>query len=155
MPLDREDGAEPFPHLVNAVDRITHLAQEMNERKRQSENRLRLVRIRESLPGMCGLIQPSRRLLKDGHLNLVKVVSENGSTRQLEQDVQVVACSDLLIVVQGQDILATFEGPVSATASWENTTDWRLITYSKEEVWYFSARPEERRAWIKAVAERY
>ncbi|TCD71469.1 hypothetical protein EIP91_008849 [Steccherinum ochraceum] len=115
--------------LDRALSEISVLATNMNEGKRESESRRRLVgwqaRIRGKFPSP--LVQPHRRLIMDGRLHLTRVVRKatvafevidskgDGSTIQVEclspeltpRSLVGVLCNDLLVLCRdpsdGQD----------------------------------------------------
>jgi len=66
----------PYDTLEDALQEITALASSMNEEKRDSESRRRLVTWQSRIRGKFAtpLVQAHRRLLLDGHLTLSRVV---------------------------------------------------------------------------------
>ena len=89
-PLENTDPLLPDPTIVNALDQAAALAADLNERKRESESRSKLVRlvclvapltIQITWQTRIGatrfrspLVQPHRTLIKEGSLQLCRVV---------------------------------------------------------------------------------
>ena len=69
--LNRQD-----PTLSSALESISQLASEMNEKKRESEGRQRLLHWHARLGSefKSPLVQPHRTLLKEGDMILTRVV---------------------------------------------------------------------------------
>ena len=126
--------------LAEALREITQLASLMNEEKREAESRLRLWnwQKRIAMRGPSPLVQPHRKLLLDGRLNLARLIKKGAvfvevETLQadgedtltntkavvpvehilpepIEREVSLILCTDLLVVVTARN--AEWGGPV-------------------------------------------
>lgn len=72
------DVVGPSDALDDAISEISNLASLMNEEKRESESRLRLLHWQQRITsrGPSPLVQPHRKLILDGALNLIRVVKK-------------------------------------------------------------------------------
>ncbi|EIW73519.1 hypothetical protein TREMEDRAFT_25033 [Tremella mesenterica DSM 1558] len=75
----RLDG--PQDKLDAALQEIANLASLMNEEKRESESRLRLLQWQQRITsrGPSPLVQPHRKLILDGRLNLIRLIKKGSS----------------------------------------------------------------------------
>ncbi|KAG8777272.1 hypothetical protein FRC12_000455 [Ceratobasidium sp. 428] len=106
--------------LERALEEIAVLASSMNEGKRESESRSKLVQWQSRIRGkfISPLVQPHRRLIMDGRLHLVRLVKKvnnkadvsnpDGSVAQIEvpcltsdaspKQLVAILCNDLLVL---------------------------------------------------------
>lgn len=72
-----------------ARDHITELASLMNEEKREAESRLRLFHWQQriTMRGPSPLVQPHRKLILDGELNLIRLVKKESSFVEVDTTV--------------------------------------------------------------------
>ncbi|CAE6472101.1 unnamed protein product [Rhizoctonia solani] len=106
--------------LERALEEIAVLASSMNEGKRESESRTKLVQWQSRIKGkfISPLVQPHRRLIMDGRLQLVRLVKKvnsradvpngDGSINQVEvpclssdanpKNLVAILCNDLLVL---------------------------------------------------------
>ncbi|CAE6450941.1 unnamed protein product [Rhizoctonia solani] len=106
--------------LERALEEIAVLASSMNEGKRESESRTKLVQWQSRIKGkfISPLVQPHRRLIMDGRLQLVRLVKKvnsradvpnpDGSLGQVEvpclssdanpKQLVAILCNDLLVL---------------------------------------------------------
>jgi hypothetical protein len=70
------DPSQPHPALSSALETVAQLASEMNEKKRESEGRHRLLHWQDRFGASfkSPLVQPHRMLLKEGSITLTRVV---------------------------------------------------------------------------------
>ncbi|KIJ47780.1 hypothetical protein M422DRAFT_45549 [Sphaerobolus stellatus SS14] len=131
--LDMPDGP-----IDRALSEIASLANNMNEGKRESESRRRLVQWQSRIKGKfpSPLVQPHRRLIMDGPLNLRRVVRKSsmafdvinpeGTTMSLQVDCLApedtprslvgVLCNDLLVLCKDPSEGKDKNGPVDLWA---------------------------------------
>lgn len=100
------DQSSPYDPLGNAAEEISVLASCMNEEKRDSESRRRLVqwqaRIRGKFPSP--LVQPHRKLLHDGNLVLTRIVRRE--TEYHEVSLPIIEDGDNTITGGGKTLVA-------------------------------------------------
>jgi len=133
----------PKPDLLDdpldrALNEIQSLATTMNEGKRESESRRRLVQWQSRIKGKfpSPLVQPHRRLIMDGVLNLTRVVRKSSVSFEVinpdgnKSNVQVeclapeenpkslvgVLCNDLLVLCKDPSNGQDKSGPVDLWA---------------------------------------
>lgn len=91
----RMDG--PKDTLDDALTEISSLASLMNEEKRDADSRLRLFHWQQRISGRgpSPLVQPHRKLILDGTLNLIRLVKK--ATAFVEVDTTVITDTELTI----------------------------------------------------------
>ena len=77
----QSSGDRPHDTLDDALNEIAGLASQMNEEKRDADSRLRLFRWQQRITGRgpSPLVQPHRKLIMDGALNLIRLVKKASS----------------------------------------------------------------------------
>lgn len=122
----------PNDALDDAISEITKLASLMNEEKREAESRLRLLHWQQRITsrGPSPLVQPHRKLVLDGALQLIRVVKKSSSfvevdasptldngdltitgtkavlpvefikPEPMDKPIMLILCSDMLVLVQ-------------------------------------------------------
>jgi hypothetical protein len=70
-----------YQDIAKALDKISSRADEMNERKRQYENHEKVLLIQNRIIGQykTPLVQPHRKVVREGMLHLIRVVTRNVS----------------------------------------------------------------------------
>ena len=81
--------------LQLALQQITEIATYVNEKSRENEKFLRVVRLQEEL-GMKDLVKPSRKMVKEGQLQKIKL-NEKGHV-----PCRLYLFNDLLLCIKGQ-----------------------------------------------------
>lgn len=133
----------PSDALDDAINEIANLASLMNEEKREAESRLRLLHWQQRITsrGPSPLVQPHRKLVLDGALQLIRVVKKTSAFAEvdyslpsgsgdntittsksvipiefikpepMDKAVMLILCSDMLVLVQKRND-AGWDGPV-------------------------------------------
>lgn len=127
----REDGQRDT--LDGALNEIASLASLMNEEKRDADSRLRLFHWQQRILGRgpSPLVQPHRKLIMDGALNLIRLVKKASTfvevdtnpsfdtehtispskvvvpveyiaPEPMDRPMMLILCTDLLVLVQGR-----------------------------------------------------
>ncbi|KAF9430754.1 hypothetical protein BGZ94_004289 [Podila epigama] len=70
-----------YQDIASALDKISSRADEMNERKRQYENHEKVLLIQNRIVGhyKTPLVQPHRKVVREGMLHLIRIVTRNVS----------------------------------------------------------------------------
>lgn len=70
-----------YQDIVTALDKISSRADEMNERKRQYENHEKVLLVQNRIVGQykTPLVQPHRKVVREGMLHLIRTVTRNVS----------------------------------------------------------------------------
>jgi len=86
------DVIGPSDALDDAINDITTLASLMNEEKRESESRLRLLHWQQRITsrGPSPLVQPHRKLILDGALTLIRVVKKASAFVEVDTQMSLV-----------------------------------------------------------------
>jgi len=66
MPEDHKD----YKNLNSALDKMSQIAQHVNERKREYENLKKIVDIQSCFIGIDNLVAPHRRFIREGELKV-------------------------------------------------------------------------------------
>ncbi|OLL26579.1 FYVE, RhoGEF and PH domain-containing protein 4 [Neolecta irregularis DAH-3] len=154
---------------VNSYQLISSLANEMNDRKRDSEGRKRFIEIQEML-GTNTIILPARRYIREGWLLFRRKteISGRGAEENVGKWIFTVLCSDILLLCTSKQpynpnnsrsgnmtlqIFHVFDiTKISGTSDWYADDRFRIVCWDKSEVWHFEGKnaPE----WVKGVNQR-
>lgn len=112
-----------YQDIATALEKISTRADEMNERKRQYENHEKVLLVQNRIIGQykTPLVQPHRKVVREGMLHLIRVVTRNVSMMGLDNK-------------SSSSLLAAAATPVAAAAPSAPMGDMTVHHLSEETV---------------------
>ncbi|KAL6056682.1 Pleckstrin-like proteiny domain-containing family G member 6 [Balamuthia mandrillaris] len=162
-----ESSHPDYENLHNCQQRLESVVKEINDKKRQSENLVKLIQIQNEFVSSTGepmkLVSPHRKFIQEGVFKKIKVnkTSVKNAHLFLFNDIMLVA-GDHKISLKKKDWGKKFIDrsgfiPIGNVLVWDGN-DEEGITFSvvrtdenKSKITIHAASPEEKQTWIEEI----